>query len=313
MKIKDLPRNTTLMILGSFFAIIILLCSSLAISNINIDEVSFPSHYSFLLVIDFLALGCSKLLLLLKKKNNNLIAKTHYFTLFGLSIVSAVLAALYFLSNYFLMASALLLLLSVVVNRIFLIVRYHEYARTWVLSILITLLAFVLELAIVIEAALTVLMCVIIIGLILMIVAFIDVMSYVFINLQKSIFLEVVRKSHALEILLGLLVLIISFSIILASVEADFNNYGDALWYCFAVVTTIGFGDYSCYTITGRILSVILGAYGLIVVALITSIIVNFYNETSKRTQATVEKIDKNVNKIKDAVTKEENKDKQKD
>ena len=43
--------------------------------------------------------------------------------------------------------------------------------------------------------------------------------------------------------------------------------------------TTIGFGDITAVSILGRILSVILGIYGIIVVALITSIIVNFYSE----------------------------------
>ena len=53
----------------------------------------------------------------------------------------------------------------------------------------------------------------------------------------------------------------------------------DALWYCFAVVTTTGFGDLAAVTLIGRILTVILGFYGIVVVALITSVIVNFYNE----------------------------------
>lgn len=57
-------------------------------------------------------------------------------------------------------------------------------------------------------------------------------------------------------------------------------TFGDALWYSFAVVTTIGFGDITAVTVPGRVISVILGLYGLIVVALITSIIVNFYTET---------------------------------
>jgi len=57
-------------------------------------------------------------------------------------------------------------------------------------------------------------------------------------------------------------------------------SFEDALWYCFAIVTTIGFGDFTAATLTGRAISVVLGLYGIIVVALITSIIVNFYNET---------------------------------
>jgi hypothetical protein len=44
-------------------------------------------------------------------------------------------------------------------------------------------------------------------------------------------------------------------------------------------VTTIGFGDIAASTPVGRVLSVILGLYGIAVVALITSIIVNFYGE----------------------------------
>ena len=60
------------------------------------------------------------------------------------------------------------------------------------------------------------------------------------------------------------------------------ENFNDALWYCFAIVTTIGFGDLTAVTDFGRILSVILGIYGIVVVALITSIIVNFYGEMKK-------------------------------
>ena len=47
------------------------------------------------------------------------------------------------------------------------------------------------------------------------------------------------------------------------------------------MVTTIGFGDFAAVTPLGRILTVILGMYGIVVVAVITSIIVNFYNETA--------------------------------
>ena len=50
-----------------------------------------------------------------------------------------------------------------------------------------------------------------------------------------------------------------------------------------AIVTTIGFGDVAATSIEGRIISVILGVYGIIVVALIISIIVNFYGEMKKK------------------------------
>lgn len=99
-----------------------------------------------------------------------------------------------------------------------------------------------------------------------------------FSKMQFGTLLKIIRKTYALEILLGLLFLILSFSFVFMAIEG--MKYTDALWYCFAVVTTIGFGDFTTLSTIGRILSVILGIYGLIVVAVITSVIVNFYNES---------------------------------
>ena len=90
---------------------------------------------------------------------------------------------------------------------------------------------------------------------------------------------KIVRKTYAAEILFGIVLLIVAFSLVFPHLEEGIATFTDALWYCFAIVTTIGFGDFSAVTPMGRILSVILGLYGIIVVALITSIIVNFYGE----------------------------------
>ena len=90
---------------------------------------------------------------------------------------------------------------------------------------------------------------------------------------------KIVRKTYATEILFGIILLIVAFSLVLPHLEEGITTFNDALWYCFAIVTTIGFGDFAAVTPMGRILSVILGLYGIVVVALITSIIVNFYGE----------------------------------
>ena len=90
---------------------------------------------------------------------------------------------------------------------------------------------------------------------------------------------KIVRKTYAAEILFGIVLLIVAFSLVFPYVEEGIATFSDALWYCFAIVTTIGFGDFSAVTPVGRLLSVILGLYGIVVVALITSIIVNFYGE----------------------------------
>ena len=88
-------------------------------------------------------------------------------------------------------------------------------------------------------------------------------------------------RTYALEIILGLFTMMVASALLLSMYETSMSNFYDALWYCFAVVTTIGFGDFTAVTAVGRILTVCLGIYGIIVVAVITSIIVNFYNETA--------------------------------
>lgn len=107
-----------------------------------------------------------------------------------------------------------------------------------------------------------------------------------FAHIRYDILTKVIRKSMAVEILTGLVILIVAISLVLPLIEPQIDSYSDALWYCFAIVTTIGFGDISAVTGLGRILSVILGIYGIVVVSLITSVIVNFYNEINREDDA---------------------------
>ena len=102
-------------------------------------------------------------------------------------------------------------------------------------------------------------------------------------QIRSKLHLPAFRNTlYAAEIIFGLMLLIVSFSYVLEFTEETFTSFWDGLWYCFAVVTTIGFGDLTPTTEVGRLLSVILGLYGIVVVALITSIIVNFYGEMKK-------------------------------
>ena len=117
---------------------------------------------------------------------------------------------------------------------------------------------------------------------------------------DKSIVVNVIRKSLVDEIVLGLLILVLLCSIYFTIIEPNITSYVDALWYSFAVITTIGFGDVYVVTTFGRILSVILGISGIAVVAVFTSVIVNFYNEMNKRRE------ERALKKIVEEVKKEE-------
>ena len=101
--------------------------------------------------------------------------------------------------------------------------------------------------------------------------------------------IDILLKTHTLDVLICLLAFIIAFSFIFPIVEPNITNFWDAMWYCFAVITTIGFGDFAAATLVGRILTVILGIYGIVVVAILTSVIVNFYNEVTAKEKRNIE------------------------
>ena len=124
---------------------------------------------------------------------------------------------------------------------------------------------------------------VLIMVLIMFIVSLFDLLVFAFSKIKLGAMMKIIRKTYVAEILYGLLVLIISFSFVFMIFESDFHNYGDALWYSFSIVTTIGFGDIAATGALTRVLSVVLGLYGIIVVAVITSVVVNFYNEVKNK------------------------------
>ena len=121
--------------------------------------------------------------------------------------------------------------------------------------------------------------------------------------LKLDVVSRIIKKSLVNEILMILIILIILCSVYFTVVEPNITSYVDSLWYSFSVITTIGFGDVPVVTTFGRILSVILGISGIVVVALVTSFIVNFYNEMSRRRdEATLEKILDEEKKLKETI-----------
>lgn len=58
-----------------------------------------------------------------------------------------------------------------------------------------------------------------------------------------------------------------------------FPTYGNAVWYVFQTITTIGFGDVVPESAAVRAISVVIGLSALFVVALLTGVTVRFFNE----------------------------------
>ncbi len=161
---------------------------------------------------------------------------------------------------------SVLIALALIAGRVFSIIRNHRL-RNVIVSIIAILVIIFCALSFVFMCCL------------LFLLAVFELLSIVFSRISFTILKKIVVKTHAAEIIFGLVLLIVTFAMLLTFFEPNMGEFKDALWYCFAIVTTIGFGDLTAVTDFGRVLSVILGAYGIVVVALITSIIVNFYGE----------------------------------
>ena len=69
-------------------------------------------------------------------------------------------------------------------------------------------------------------------------------------------------------------------------IEPGIPTVGDSLWYLFVASTTIGFGDFAATTLVGRIITVFISLLAIILTAMITGVVVNYYSEYLKVRQS---------------------------
>ncbi len=88
---------------------------------------------------------------------------------------------------------------------------------------------------------------------------------------------EIFRRTHADKILIGFIGFLFFDALIIWLAEPDIPRYGDALWYCYVALATIGFGDFVAKTLLGRVCTVVLSLYATLVIAVVTGVVVNYY------------------------------------
>ena len=93
---------------------------------------------------------------------------------------------------------------------------------------------------------------------------------------------RVMKHTGADKIWAGFLLLFFLCALIIWLREPEIRTYPQAMWYCYAVVTTIGFGDVVAQTLLSRVLSVALSISAALVIALITGVVVNYYNQITE-------------------------------
>lgn len=274
---------------STIISVAVISFSTLAI--INAYNNNFNDSPKFLTVMFFL-LGLMSIIFFIKERTKINLIKCIF--VIAINIALAIIS-LFAKDNYYLFSvTAGLYCASIVVQRIFNIIQNHSI-RNIILNSLIIIFVVGLGIGLMttnLDKLEQVQVVVLIECLFIAIVSFLEAMAIAMAQLKVRVLFKIIVSTFSLEVLFGLLTMIVCFSIILTSIEPNIETFPDALWYCFAVVTTIGFGDIVAVTPAGRILSVLLGLYGLIVVAVITSVIVNFYNATAgKHDQKEIEEI----------------------
>ncbi|MCR5137981.1 MAG: potassium channel family protein [Oscillospiraceae bacterium] len=96
---------------------------------------------------------------------------------------------------------------------------------------------------------------------------------------RLQILRRVLRETGAYSIWSGFLIQFFISAAVIWLREPEIHRYGDALWYCYAVVTTIGFGDVVAQHFLSRLLSVLLSISAALVIALVTGVVVNYFNQ----------------------------------
>ena len=293
---NDTATRLILLILGSIASTLVLAFSVLSILEVN--KGSFETAPRYLIWV-FVFLGVTRILTFIKDRTRLNLIRCLSLLVYDVALGLIILFAK--TNLYIFSLSAGLYCISIVVSRVFKIIQQRT-VRSIILNSLIISFVAILSIGMFIptDKAEVLSSIVLIECVFIALTAFIEVMEEALSKLKFKVLFKIIVRTFALEIIFGLLTAMVASSLVLMTIEPLINNFPDALWYSFAVVTTIGFGDFAAETLLGRIITVFLGLYGIIVVAVITSIIVNFYNETSGK---------EDQKQLKD-IKQEENKDK---
>ncbi len=93
---------------------------------------------------------------------------------------------------------------------------------------------------------------------------------------------NIIKETNTDKILYSFLLFVFAVAAAIWIFDPGVKTYGEALWYCYAVISTAGFGDVVATAFITRVLSVFLTVYSLLVIAIITGVIVNFYTRMTE-------------------------------
>ena len=274
-------RESLYLILNLVFAVIAMVFALTLLGGIVAEDANTVSVFLGLSILSQVLFQC--LVFVVQDRKRDKIRAT---ILASLYIVAAVIAfsaknhwSLYYIATF-------LVVITMSLTQ-FLLIEKEKTKRGIITNILLCVVLLGLSVAVMVGMDEKNMLYITIVAALLLLFTSLKRLLFPTFKLEKiKLLIDILVKTHAFDGLICLLAFIIAFSFMFPMVEPTITNFWDAMWYCFAVVTTIGFGDFYATTIVGRVLTVILGIYGIVVVAILTSVIVNFYNAVTSRDKA---------------------------
>lgn len=93
---------------------------------------------------------------------------------------------------------------------------------------------------------------------------------------------DVVRHSGLGPFTALFLALFFTCALVVWLADASQKTFGDAIWFCFQIVSTIGFGDVEATVGAARGISVVLSIVSIFYIAILTGVVVSYVTETLK-------------------------------
>ena len=94
---------------------------------------------------------------------------------------------------------------------------------------------------------------------------------------------KILRNTGADSVIIGFLGFMLLCGLLIWLREPEIRTFGEALWYCFTAVSTIGFGDVVVHTTLSRVLTVLMSVYAVAALAIFTAVVVNFFQQVIAR------------------------------
>lgn len=99
---------------------------------------------------------------------------------------------------------------------------------------------------------------------------------------NTELFYLIFKQTHMDKFLFGFAVYYVFTCLVLWVVDPSLSNIGDAFWFGFMIITTIGFGDFTVTSWIGRLVTALLGIYGIVLFGFVCGVGASYLFEKTR-------------------------------